>query len=519
MKKILSLFLLFPAAYSFAQNPEDAVRLSFYPQNGTARNMATGGVMGSLGGDLTATFVNPAGLGFYKTREIALTPGLFLNNQKTLYRDSSNRFKKNNFGFGPSGVIIGRSKRNSLNSDAFAVAITQTANFNNTIRYSSLNNFSSFGEMFAEEFAYSPEQYTIDEVLNTVSPMPYTAALGLYTYLIDTATINGNTVVRAATENILDAGGAIRQDMLKTTTGGMYELAIAGAYNEADKWYFGGTFGLPIVNYNSKMTYSEYDTSASTLNGFNSFTYKSRFNSVGVGVNAKLGIIYRPEDYIRFGLAVHSPSFIYMRDENYAELETNLESASGVPENFNANSLRFTNNQAGVSKYVQQTAWRAILSGSYVFREVENVKRQRGFISADIEYVNHRSNRFRSDSEEPEDWEKNYYKALNNVNKDIYKGAFNFRVGGELKFNVIMARLGFGYYGNPYKKIQNIKANRMLLSGGLGYRHKGMFIDLTYAYQIHKNADFPYRLQDRENTYAATKQNLGNVVATLGWKF
>lgn len=520
MKKILSLFLALPAACSFAQSPEDAVRLSFYTQNGTARNLATGGVMGSLGGDISATFVNPAGLGFYKTREIALTPGIFLNKQNTFYRDSSNSFKKNNFGVGPTGVIIGHSnRRNPSSSDAFALAITQTANFNNSIRYRSLNNFSSFGEMFAEEFAYHPEQYTIDEVLNTMSPMPYTAALGLFTYLIDTVTINGNTVVRAATENILDGGGAIMQDMNKVTRGGMYELALAGAHNEGDKWYMGGTIGMPIVDYRSEMTYSEFDTSASTSNGFKSFTYKNKFNSIGAGVNVKLGIIYRPEEYIRFGLALHSPSFIFMRDENYAELETNLESPSGVPERFTAKSLIFTNNQEGISKYVQQTAWRAILSGSYVFREVENVKKQRGFISADLEYVNHRSNRFRSDSEEPEEWEKEYYKSLNNVNKDIYKGAFNFRVGGELKFNVIMARLGFGYYGNPYKKIQNIEANRMVFSGGLGYRHKGMFIDLTYAHQVHKNADFPYRLQDRANTYAATKQNLGNVVATVGWKF
>ncbi len=32
--------------------------------------------MGSLGGDINATFVNPAGLGFYKTGEFVLSPGL-----------------------------------------------------------------------------------------------------------------------------------------------------------------------------------------------------------------------------------------------------------------------------------------------------------------------------------------------------------------------------------------------------------------------------------------------------------
>jgi len=59
----------------------------------------------------------------------------------------------------------------------------------------------------------------------------------------------------------------------------------------------------------------------------------------------------------------------------------------------------------------------------------------------------------------------------------------------------------------------------MILSGGLGYRHKGMFVDVTYAHQIHKNADFPYRLEDRLNTFASTKQTLGGLMATIGWKF
>ena len=81
-----------------------------------------------------------------------------------------------------------------------------------------------------------------------------------------------------------------------------------------------------------------------------------------------------------------------------------------------------------------------------------------------------------------------------------------------------MARLGFAYYSNPYKDL-GFKANRAILSGGLGYRHKGVFIDLTYAHQFSKDANFPYRLEDRANTFATTRQNLGNVMATVGFKF
>jgi hypothetical protein len=517
MKKYLLPAFLFVVVNSFAQTPEDVLRYSWYPQNGTARTLAIGGVMGSLGGDITSTFVNPAGLGFYKTREFVITPGFFMNKLKSDYRETNTTAKKNSFGIGPTGYIEGRTNRfNQKQSSAFSIAITQTANFNNVTRYKGLNNYSSSSEQFAEEFSKSKR--TIDEILVTNSRFPYTSAPALYTYLIDTVRVGGTLQVRGVTENILDAGQAIQQEMYKTTSGGLYELAIAGAYNQDDKWLLGGTIGIPIVNYKSHTEFKEYDTSSNTKNGFKSFTHTDDFKTTGVGVNLKLGVIYRPQEYVRFGLAVHTPSLLMQRDEHTASIVTNLETPSGQSESFSASSNQFTNNEPGESKYLQFTPWRVILSGAYVFRELENVKKQKGFISADIEYVTHGSGSFKSDNEEPSQEDKDYYKALNRVVKEQYKGSFNFKVGGELKFNVVMARLGFAYYMNPYQDAA-FKASRMLLSGGLGYRHKGVFVDLTYVHNINKDADFPYRLQDRANTYAVTKQALGNVVATVGWKF
>jgi hypothetical protein len=141
------------------------------------------------------------------------------------------------------------------------------------------------------------------------------------------------------------------------------------------------------------------------------------------------------------------------------------------------------------------TPWRAIASASYVFREVENVKKQKAFITADIEYVNYKAAAFKVLHAEDIDT-KNYFHDLNAVIDQQYKGTFDFRMGGELKFNTLMVRLGGAYYGNPYK---NEKASRIKLAGGLGYRDKGIFIDLTYVYGINKDVNYPYRLQDKTN--------------------
>jgi hypothetical protein len=57
-----------------------------------------------------------------------------------------------------------------------------------------------------------------------------------------------------------------------------------------------------------------------------------------------------------------------------------------------------------------------------------------------------------------------------------------------------------------------------MTSGGIGYRNHGMFIDLTYAYTMNKDVNFPYRLNDVPNTFATTKNNRGNLLLTVGFK-
>ena len=159
-----------------------------------------------------------------------------------------------------------------------------------------------------------------------------------------------------------------------------------------------------------------------------------------------------------------------------------------------------------------------MISGSYVFREVEDTRKQKGFITADIEYTGYKHAGFYSSNEDPAEEEINYYKDLTKVIRQQYKGNFNFRLGGEVKFNIIMARLGLAYYMNPYKD-PAIKANKFLLSGGLGYRNKGFFIDLTYVHAFNKDVDFAYRLQDKSNTFATVKNQRGAIAATFGLKF
>src|SRR5437868_11652291 len=85
---------------TLAQEPADALRYSWYIQGGTARQQAIGGAMGSLGGEISATFVNPAGIAFYRTSDFVLTPGYNFVSNKSSYFERTEKAKKNFFTFG-----------------------------------------------------------------------------------------------------------------------------------------------------------------------------------------------------------------------------------------------------------------------------------------------------------------------------------------------------------------------------------------------------------------------------------
>lgn len=516
MKKYLLLPLLLTGYSLYAQVPEDVLRYSFFPQNGTARSVAIGGAMGSLGGDITANFVNPAGLGNYKTGEFVFTPGFNFNNNNASFRNTKLKSSKSNFTlFGPIGIVYGASNRyKPTTSQSISLAVTQTANYNNTIQYSGYNNYSSFSEQFAEQAVKGLSKGSIDDVLNDPQ-YAYGAAPALYTYLVDT--FSGNRV-KALPEFLLTSGKALFQQNTIQTSGGMYEVALGYAVNKNDKLLIGGSIGIPIINYHSTTTFRESDTSADTNNNFGYFNYTDNFSTKGVGLNLKMGIIFKPSEFLRLGFAIHTPSYMFtVKDKRNIDLEVNRENYK-TPQTVSVSSEKFTNDIPGESNYSLLTPWKAMVSASYVLREIENVKQQKGFITADIEYVRHSASSFYSANQTPAAGEKEYYTSLNQVIRDQYKGAFNFRVGGELKFNVVMARLGFAYYTNPYKDAV-LKANKMLVSGGIGYRNKGFFIDLTYVHSINKDVNFPYRLQDKDNTFASIKNQRGNIVASVGFKF
>jgi len=508
IRRFLLTGSIFISLYSVAQIPEDALRYSRYTTpTGTARSMAIGGALTGLGGDLTSSYYNPAGLALFKTNEFILSPGVNLNNNKSNYLGTSDKENQSAFNFGTTGFILASpgSGRSNWKNWTYGFSVNRIANFKNSVTYNGVNNRSSYSEKYLEELIDN----NVTDPNSAAQDYPFGPSLAINTYLVE-PDLNANGDATGYYTLATPQTG-VNQEQVINTSGGVTAMNIAAAGNLSDKFYVGASFSFEWLNYERIQTFKESDNTGNATNNFNYFTTEDYLKTESAGVNLKLGMIYKPIEQLRIGLAVHTPTFHSMEDLYNTTITTDLEgyAGSGTLKQSSEDLL----GQYGQYAYSFNSPWRFMGGVAYVIREVKDVTKQRGFITADIEFTDYGGGKFTD-----ENGSDAYFNGVNDLIKSEYKNAINVRVGGELKFNTIMVRAGFGYYSNPYEDPE-LDGTRMNLSGGLGYRNKGKFIDLTYVHQILNDGFYPYRLSDNYFAPVDMSGSVGSLMLTVGFKF
>ncbi|MEY4058454.1 MAG: hypothetical protein EBU05_06360 [Chitinophagia bacterium] len=494
MKKILLFSLLGFSLNAFAQDPDDVLKYSWFAPHGTPRSNALGGAMGSLGGDMSSSHINPAGLGFYKSSEFLLTSKFSNKTNSIDYFKTNTSVTSNNINIGNLGIVLadGR-KKNNWSSTAFSISYTQIADYNNHYGLSGKNTYSSFTEKFADQL-YDNQASLTDAQQNFI----YGSSLAIQSKLVNPIfDANGNITDYRTTIPI----GALNQKNDVDTKGGYNELAFGWGGNIEDKLYLGASINLPMINFSKTNYFGE--------TGY--FDFYEESSSKGFGLGAKFGLIYKAEPFLRFGFTYHTPQIISFRDAINAEMYSNA-----LPNGLSSGDLinNFKGNLYPTSyDYTMATPAKAIVSSSYFFANPNKPTQPLGFISADIEWVKYAGTRFYSNDNNQE--VVSYYNDLNYVIKNTYKNNFNIKIGSEVKLNGNwMARAGTAFYGSPYKD-GGFKASQFVLSGGIGYRTEKHFIDLTIMNTMVKDAIFPYRLTEKSSYYADYKGN--NLMFNIGY--
>lgn len=492
-KYIATTVALLLSIAAFAQDEIDALRYSITSPMGTARSMGFGGALGSIGADFTSISVNPAGIGLYRKSEFMFTPSIRTGKASATYLqntvdDNATRLTLNNI-----GIVFTRAERgkrydkSNWKAASFAFGVNRIADFNRGYTYSGLmkgggNDHSSFSELFVADANGNSANTTNAGSL---------AYLGYQSYLVnfDSASNSYYTLANWQT--------GLNQTRNVVEHGGINELAFAVGGNYQEHFMIGATLGVPILRYTRDAYFEETDASGNANNDFAAFRYTENLQTNGLGINVKLGMIFKPSDYFRVGLALHTPTWYSLSDVYNESVTANTEGFSGI------NTAKNPENQFD---YRLTTPWKGVLSASVLMGKY-------GFITADYEYVDYASIRYNFNSQY-----KNQESVRNANIKTAYQAASNLRVGIEARMNTFFLRGGFGYFGSPYKNSIN-NTNRLDFSGGIGFRGAKFFADIAFVHSVYDQYVTPYSLPAPVTTPTAKLANqMNNIAFTLGVK-
>jgi long-subunit fatty acid transport protein len=306
-------------------------------------------------------------------------------------------------------------------------------------------------------------------------------------------------------------------------------LSLGLATHTTEKFYYGVTLSIPFLRRTEKATIRENDMSGDSDNDFDAFTYTENITTRGTGILFRGGVLYKPFEQFRIGFNFQTPTFYTLTRTADAKLETSVENYARRINNDTTRAQQFISTTQDINNgnlytydYNLMTPWQMSLAVAYVFRETDDVKKQRAMITAAIDFINHQAVRFNTSNDGGIQFGSNFYNALNNDVKKIYRPAFNFSLGGELKFHTLMFRAGFRYQQSPFEKkaLPEIKGYQLIPSLGIGYRDKGIFADLTYSHVTSDGIHFPYVLSSEKiYPFATSRINNGQILFTVGCKF
>ncbi len=483
-----------------AQNDVDALRYSMLDYGGTARSLGSGNAYGAVGGDFSSLSMNPAGLGIYRSGEFVFTPGLLSIDAKSNYYGQSATDNKYNFNISNLGLVFAKvnpGKENATDSwvgGGFAIGYNRLANYNSVTYYSGYNDRSSLLNTYVDFLNsgnYGPSEVSDSD--------PFGAGLAYETYLINPTPFDSTEYYA----EIFD--GRVQQTKSIVTEGGYDEFVISFAGNFANKLYIGGTIGIPNIHYQSQSIYTETDINDEHAN-FSSFTLNDITETSGIGINGKFGLIYRVNDYLRFGAAVHTPSLIAMNDNYYSSMSSQLDTSG----NYSFDS------PYGEYSYQLITPWRVIGSAALTFKNI-------GMLSADYEFVDYSEASFNFNrSLDAGDF--SYENTVNNTIDEKYGAVSIIRLGGELMYDVFRFRGGYVMSGSPFNEgiaADNADLAKNTITAGIGIKEKSYFIDFGYARSTVKEYDIQYVYDDGAgvNQGATIDKTLNNFLLSFGFRF
>ncbi len=494
----LTLILSFIFASSaLAQIAEDALLISRSTPVGTARLQGIGGAGVALGGDISSAFLNPAGLGFYNRSQAVLSPAFRNVNSDTRFFNTESGTFNTDFNIGNFGVVINNTKDDIIPDDyrggSFAITFNRTNSYNYNYNFGpGENSFSILDEFALQADGIPASELNQNAIDNNYIGYPDAA---FDNYLINP---NPNGVEYIAS---IPLGTTALQEGSYEEEGRQNQWNFAYGGNFKDKVYFGAGIGFRNFSYVRTTRFVEdplytdqYEQDV--LEGFPYFPVDDQLSidfveSVvldetltieGNGINASLGVIYRPVNELTLGFSYVTPTFYGLTERYFFDLESEVlgiqETDDSEPFDITPADDRVVGNE-NRAEYTLSTPSRISGGFAYFFEKY-------GFITADVEFVNYEANRFNANDFNTGD--------VNQDIDDILEPVINYKVGGEFRYNIVRLRGGYAMYADPTQYSNDgLSRDRTVISGGIGVSTPKFFADLGVVNTRYETDFFPYQ--------------------------
>ncbi|MDD6227893.1 MAG: outer membrane protein transport protein [Bacteroidales bacterium] len=560
-----------------AQDPTDAYRLSTTELNGTARFMSMGGAFGALGGDLSTLSQNPGGIGVYRSNEVGFTISLDMQHNTSTYANTSYSLNHTTFSFNNVGVVGTLRLRNKVMPNLnLGFTYNKAASFNRRYRGSvpqlktSLSNYIAG---IANNYNLTEPDVKTTDTYDPYTPgvndryVPWAPVLGYDSFLITPEEQHDGTTHWYGQFGDGTTGTGFF-DVQESGSIDEYNIALGG--NIANKVFWGMNFGIVDVDYTVSSIWQEslqkayvYNPNYGRIGQQNAdWIMDQLYNLTGSGFNYQLGVIVKPIQELRLGLAFHTPTY-YNLTENYApdqvDYTYNFKHNPALSEKDNYDGNDYAETNGGVSTYDKvrlQTPWRVIAS-------VAGVIGSKCIVSFDYEWQGYKKMKFK----EPNyynyynDYYDDYYgydyyygnlqseapyvaqptpiQMANDAVRTIYRNSSTIRIGAEYRvLPQLSVRAGFNYNWSPVtseakSNLANIPSSgtfsytldnqTMYVTAGVGYRIKSFYVDAAYVYKHTSSTYTPFAADPYDMAATAMNAKLGlnnhKVVLSAGFKF
>lgn len=495
-KSIVTASLLIAAlASASAQSEFDALKFNSTDIVGSARFVGMGGAMGALGGDPSSININPAGLGVYRSfMEISLGMGVNINKTSADWGGTTTNDSRIHVPFNHASFIIGYTNKNKSKGvvgNNFGFSYSKLKDFHRNMAISAQNQTSSMTDYLA---AYTNNNTLLGNDVRNLgdyrdSNNGYLSSMAWNAYLV-----NPNADSSAVTTP-LNLKETFNPEYLSEERGYLNEYTFSYGMNISNMVYWGVSMGVQDLYYTRETSYYESNNG----NGKDQISYHdmkllNRIETKGTGVNFNAGIIVKPIDQLRIGVAVHSPTIFTSSEDHY-----------GVNDYLRTSMAAYTDKDRYEAPASHDNYYEILSPWKYNF-SAAGVLGHKGLISVDYQIADYNTMKIREDG--GRDWG---YRVENNNIKDKFQASHSLRVGAEVNVvDGLFLRCGYAFVTSPFADKDNVTMQlpsnttytspeffvdrwTNYYSAGLGY-HKGFwYVDLSYQL---KQQDFDFYAYD-----------------------